>query len=651
MLHNIEINCPYCTQSTVVAVASPDRTGRYQKKVSYTHCRKCGRPIITVTSEDGSVAVQRVPQDQGTSTAPPPQKTHFRKGRAEDRIDIRSRPSPPIARASTSHPSTNTDQLPASHAIEVDKDGHDEDEMIIPMNRVLWRKDGTRRSHEEAVKLVGNRAVWVAELSEALERRLAGPRPLSIPARIFVSYRWGQPEDDAWVERLVNNIQHRGYDVTFDKTHSHKDTSVPEFVSRIGDCTLFLAVIDPGYVKRLGTGQENESIEDGWVFDEYNNAVALSNAGHLQIVGFLRKGDILPRGFKLPTSGKLGNVADVRDPGKLEASINQLFPVISNLPKEEAIENASELLRQSHFAASEGCLDDAFNLALAAAETIPNIVDGHAECARLAVRSNHAKEGLAAVSKALAIDPYNLEMLTLAASCSYHLQERHNAIRFCKDILDLAEDDQARKHTLAAHYYLGNALDDLGQVYAGIAHLEIARRLSPQDPNCHNDTGLAYRHIDELSKAVSCFLRGLELSPTDINLLVNLAAAFLEAGNTTASKTTLERIKCLQPDHPSLMHLGEILRRVHPNTTEFPKLVPRAPKRNAVGTIRCTECACEIPMLTDDELLCAGCGAERFEKSGACKYCGADGFSFPTLGFFLCPYCRNGTVHVELNAS
>ncbi len=103
---------------------------------------------------------------------------------------------------------------------------------IIPLNQLLWREDGTRRTHDEAVKLAGHRSVWVAELNEALEARLAGPRPLSIPVRIFVSYRWASQEDDAWVERLVNVIRKRGYDVIFDLSHSDKDATIPELDSR-----------------------------------------------------------------------------------------------------------------------------------------------------------------------------------------------------------------------------------------------------------------------------------------------------------------------------------------------------------------------------------------------------------------------------------
>ncbi len=285
-----------------------------------------------------------------------------------------------------------------------------EEPLVVPLSELFRRPDDGRRSREEAIKRFGYRAVWVAELNEALTERLTGPRRLSIPPSIFVSYRWGTSEDDAWVGHLVTELRNRGYAVTFDRTDYREEITVSEFVSRIADCQTFLAVLDPGYGRRIGTSQASESIEDGWVFDEYNSAAFLAEAGHVKIIGLLRSGDALPPGFRLPAPGKLGNAADVRDPSRLQAILDRLFPKASNLPPREVIEQATALIQASHHAAADGRLDEAFALAINAAETIPQVIDGYAQQARLAVMANRPHDGLRAARRALKINPESLEM-------------------------------------------------------------------------------------------------------------------------------------------------------------------------------------------------------------------------------------------------
>lgn len=49
---------------TMIATASPDSTGKYERKGSITACRKCGQRLITLTEEDGTVLLFR-PEDLG----------------------------------------------------------------------------------------------------------------------------------------------------------------------------------------------------------------------------------------------------------------------------------------------------------------------------------------------------------------------------------------------------------------------------------------------------------------------------------------------------------------------------------------------------------------------------------------------------------
>ncbi len=522
------------------------------------------------------------------------------------------------------------------------------DDGIVSMEGVLRRPDGTRRSHDEAVRLFGNRSVWVAELREALMARLSGPDPLSVPPRIFVSYRWGAADDDRWVAELVDELRRRGYVVSYDRTdHDADTTSVPEFVSSIADCHIFLAILDPGYQERIG-GEQDHSIADGWVFDEYNNAAALSNAGRLQIIGLWRSGEELPRGFRVPVPGRQGNAVDVRVPGSLTRVLDQLFPGVADPPPANLCERVDRLIRSSHAAAAAGDLEAAFDDAAEAAEILPGIIDGHRQLARVAMDANRAPEGLEAARAALAIEPRSVEMLTAAAACAYILQELDETISLCATALELDVGEATASFGPRAHYLIGNALDDLGQTYAGIAHLEIACRLAPHQAMFCNDIGLAYRHIDDPARALEWFARGLETAPTDLSLLVNRAAAAIEAGDSKLATSAIDELASHHPDHPSAEHLGTTLEQARAAGAERLQLVPRLAARQPVGTVTCTDCAVAIPLASDKELLCSRCGAEAFDGPGRCPYCGADGFVFPQLPIKnLCPYCRDGSLKYE----
>jgi tetratricopeptide (TPR) repeat protein len=518
------------------------------------------------------------------------------------------------------------------------------EDSILTFDEILRLPDGSRRPREEAVALVGHRAVWLAELREALLRREGTARPLSVPRRIFLSYRWGKPGDDAWVERLAEELTSRGNAVTFDRWVGQETTvpTVPELVARIADCHHFVSVIDPGYVERLGR-DDASTIQDGWVFDEHQVACGLSNGRRIQIVGLLRAGDDLPRGFRLVEGGRPGgNTFDVRDADALPTVVEALFPPLQPPPPPELAARLTRLLDASQAALVAGRFDEGYELALEAAQSAPGLVDGHAQMARAAYLGGHAPEGFRAATAALAIDPVSFELLEIAAQCGYHAGEPREAIKLSVRVLPYVQSE-------IVHMVLGNALDDLGQVYAGIAHLEIARTLVPQLALLHNDTGFAYRHAGRPHKALACFAQGLEVSPTDQMLLVNQAATAIEAGDALLAEEALERLARVDPEHESLGYLSGVYATWRAEGGAAPVLVPRIPPREPIGFVRCTECALDLPLVSADELLCAGCGAELF-GSLACELCGSDGVVMPLIAAqarWLCPYCRNGFLTLE----
>ena len=218
----------------MIAVASPDKTDKFERKFSFTHCRVCGKPIITSTEPDGTVQLHDLPPDQGSPTEEP-------------RDD-------PIRPASRDDVLSSPPRIPAQAVAEFQyADDVPDEQRIVPFSQVLKRQDGTRRTHEEAVKIYGDRGTWVAELNEALEARLRGAQPLSVPPRVFISYRWGSQEQNTWVEQLALELRSRGYFVAFDRTDCKPGISVPEFVSNLAGCQTFLAVLDPWLCCQAGS--------------------------------------------------------------------------------------------------------------------------------------------------------------------------------------------------------------------------------------------------------------------------------------------------------------------------------------------------------------------------------------------------------------
>jgi tetratricopeptide (TPR) repeat protein len=631
--------CPHCGQKTVIAIASPDSSGKFQQKGSLTFCRQCRGEIITVTFEDGSVSLLN-PSDLGMESPDPgsevkPQPSGSPKGPSDETLSSRSTllSAPPRPREPT------PPRLPADP----------EAGYTINLTDVLRRPDGSRRPHDEAVKVCGLRATWIAELNEALEVRMAGPKILSVPPRVFLSYRWASPEEDAWVEMLVATLRRRGYKVAFDRTDAAADLSVPEFVSRIADSHFFVAVLDPGYLERIGSGEGRT--KDGWVFDEYNSAALLAQNGRLDMIGLLRKG-VLPHGFRFAEPGKRGNAVDVRDAAKLNSALEGLFPPIPGLPAPEAIDKVEQLILASHHKAAEGQLKEAYSIAAQAADACPEIIDGHAQMARVAAEAGMIGEGLDAARKALSVNPDSLEMLSQAAGFAYYAGESLFAMECCVKIFQLDAGDPSLRYVAYAHYYLGNALDDLGQTPAGLAHLEIARRLEPNQATFCNDTSLAYRHIDDLPQALSCALDGLKLSPSDPKLLVNWGAAAIESGDIAQSLRALEQLAKYHPGHPSIEYLARVLNRLSVEGGSPPTLVPRQAPVDASGRVGCTICPAQIPIAAEDSVLCAGCGAEKSVTERTCRFCRSDGVVAPVLLEtadirYLCPYCREGSMTFE----
>ena len=520
-----------------------------------------------------------------------------------------------------------------------------DDERVYRLDEVLTRPDGTRRTPEEAARAVGWRAVWLAQLGEALREIQRRPRPLSLPTRIFISYRWESEAKDRWVARVVARLRALGNTVIHDRELQQQDQppSVPDLVAQIATAHVFLAVLDPGYVERTGTWNARTAA-DGWVFDEWQTALGLQKAGRVKVLGLLREETDLPDGFApLPRGAVVelrrcrgGTTYDVRDPSSLDQVLDRAFRWQGPSLSEAELDRANRLYTGSQEALSGGQTDPARRLARQLADEFPQVPDGFAQLAWVAFTIDDHLTVLAETRRALAIDPDFTAILPWAALSAYMQKDHLQAIRYGTAALRGGADDAM------AHYAIGDALDESLLVYPALAHLELARIGLPT-ALVLNDTGMAYRRARLPKEALSCFEEAIGRSPGDDTFRVNAVAAAIEAGDGPSAH---RHLRALTSRHPQHSQLGQVLADWERRGGPPPGLMQRLKPRSSIGTVTCTHCKAWIPLVAWEERLCAECGAERIDEPGPCQLCEHEGEITPALDSgpvkWQCPYCRRG---------
>ncbi len=632
MLQTLTIPCPKCQNKTEIAVSSNKGSG-----FTSTSCRHCRAGFITKTQKDGRILIldrdAAMDPTGGESvrvlaTIEPASRSGYRV-QAPDHLGIfdRGRPRP----QATPRAGVSDEELSTAIAVS---------------GNVLWRPDGSPRPPAEAAKYVGWRAVWVAQLNDALQERIAGPPPLSFPPTIFISYRWGMPSENEWAAALARELRTRGYPVVFDREEP-TDLDVPDLVSKIADCRYFLALLDDGYAERVGRGQESESTKDGWVFDEYNTAAHLEQQKQIRILGLLRSGSTLPRGFSHPRPGRPGNTLDVRTPQQLKLVLDDVFPPIQPSLDDSTVEKARSYLRDSHELVCAGRFEEAFAAAEALTDLLPGVIDGPAQKIRVALHAGWAEKGLAATEEAIALAPESRELLLaggmLAGDGGYHKR----SIELLAAMLE-AHGHERTPEIAQARHALGSSLDDVGEVYPAIAHLEIARAITPGAPDVLNTLGFVYRRVGDFEAAIACFEEGLAHDASNAALLENLVAALAECGRFDEARKALDKLVERAPGLHSLPGLRAFLQKLKPGSPP-PRLVRCVPAAKDFTWVTCTECPARIPLARGT--LCARCGSSLTDhKPRPCPHCGSAGrvllggsVDIPSM----CPYCRHGQVSLH----
>jgi hypothetical protein len=146
----------------------------------------------------------------------------------------------------------------------------------------LYRADGSRRPDAEVLKESGNIGLRLALLDDAMHRRAASTDPdLQYPPRLFLSYKWGNEVENAWVAQLAQRLVKHGWDVVFDRFRDETaDRSVEEFVSRLVSCRVFVAVLSPAF-----NASAIEAKRASWAFDEMQSAIMARS--RLRLVGIV----------------------------------------------------------------------------------------------------------------------------------------------------------------------------------------------------------------------------------------------------------------------------------------------------------------------------------------------------------------------------
>lgn len=500
----------------------------------------------------------------------------------------------------------------------------------------LYRPDGSRRSDAEVVSEQGKIGLRLALLDDAIHRRAeAGEISVHYPLRMFLSYKWGSPEENEWVATLAGKLAERGWDVVFDRYRDETvDRSVEEFVSRIATCRVFLAVATHQYVAHA----INPSQKPTWVFDEYQAAIidetafyciALAPEGRLLVPEerdkvFRASYTVEPTLSGVPPIIFEGGrprfdvpaiiMQDTRSPRfdeihaipadeDLDAFLNRHVkydgPILGESERPRIVKVLENLHSNGH---DLGAAVDRLRALLAqypfVFEAWRMLVLKLAEAGRLSEAVDALEDGIRNVHPwggRLTLERERVDVLN-------QLGRPVDAVQAALQIL------KTRPRDWVGHFYVGNRLDDCDELWGARNHLLIACNEEHAGADTFNTLGVVYLGLGFVLRARQCFEAALQRD------------------------ATLERAK------RNLAHTWE---------AEPPHDFANSLKVDGPGT-GCTVCPAMYPMTKDLPVLCAACGGRR-PVGGMCPYCAHDGYvpwsdELADVASVICPTCRLGSL-------
>jgi tetratricopeptide (TPR) repeat protein len=157
-------------------------------------------------------------------------------------------------------------------------------------------------------------------------------------------------------------------------------------------------------------------------------------------------------------------------------------------------------------------------------------------------RYGEARERFA---RALALDPDNAVAHNNMAALL--LEERRPADAIPHLERALAAEPDLPKATTERN--LGRALVAVGRGDEGLAHLDAAVRLDPNDVEALNDRGAALLGLGRPADAIPSFEAALRRAPTDRASTNNLATALLQTGRPGDAVALLQKLVAAEPDN------------------------------------------------------------------------------------------------------
>jgi hypothetical protein len=133
----------------------------------------------------------------------------------------------------------------------------------------------------------GSLPVRLAMLGLASVRKAESPLWWGCPPGVFIGYKWeGEPMRQTAMA-IADHVRGLGYEAHLDVENLDADADayfqIPQFITALQDCSFYVLLLTEQSADMITARKGKTS----WLFDEYQHAVRLANAGRLFIVPVL----------------------------------------------------------------------------------------------------------------------------------------------------------------------------------------------------------------------------------------------------------------------------------------------------------------------------------------------------------------------------
>jgi tetratricopeptide (TPR) repeat protein len=478
----------------------------------------------------------------------------------------------------------------------------------------LYRVDGSRRPDAEVLAESGDIGLRLALLDEAMHLRATSVEVDALyPPRLFLSYKWGNEKEDAWVMQLAADLTQRGWDVVFDRKRDETvDPNVEDFVSRLTNCRVFVAVLSPAYIASAFAASHPT-----WVYDEMQ--CALIARDRMRLIGLVPPRELATEKVSRPAAP----IEMPRIPAIIIQPMQEThFDVVFEADNREALEgflDSSLTYTGPRLTATEQSWVKG-QLARDADEDslqevvgrYPFIIGAWRRLVLLLSERGELESALEATRKALPLVDDPIERLSF-------LHENIELLKRCGDRNGAAQAAtqliEARPDDWVAHFHLGDVLDDANEFWPARSHLLLACRQEDVGAAAYNALGVIYMGLGLLARAEETLAHVLELDSS------------LDMTRSNLGKVIEARARSNEPE-----------------MTEVTGPLPG-----------CSECEAIFVQHPDRPWVCANCGASKSAAASLCEICGEDGVTpiVRTEQGYLparCPICRTGTITAKMRA-